>query len=109
MVLIEAAVGLTLILAVAITVAFGGKAISVFFRGFTLQGKIETKRKALANQAAYIRELSQKGYTAKYRRDIAINYQALAQKKKEQIALELEALEIEKERRQFEEHMKGSA
>jgi hypothetical protein len=77
----------------------------------TLAGRIALKEKEVQKHDRYRQQLEQDLHNPAlpaYRRDILRAYKTLAQKKDNELRLQLEALEVEKDREEFEEHMRRS-
>lgn len=110
MLLIETLVAIILICGMSAGAAFVVTRILRLLDARTLDGKIEKKRAELAEQDRYIRRqrtVIAKGHDAA-KDEIVAQYVDLAEKKREQTHTQLEALLLEKERRDFEDHMKGN-
>jgi len=77
----------------------------------TVAGQIALKEKEFQEHDRYMHQLEQDLHTPTlpaYRREILRGYKTLAQKKDNELRLQLEALEVEKDREEFEEHMRKS-
>ena len=109
MVLIEAlvalCVGLPLLLNSVISKVLKARASR------TLAGRVALKEKEFQEHDRYIRQLERDLHNPAlpaYRREILRGYKTLAQKKDNELRLQLEALKVEKDREEFEERMRRS-
>jgi len=77
----------------------------------TLAGRVALKEKEFQEHGRYIRQLERDLHhpaLPAYRREILRGYKTLAQKKDNELRLQLEALKVEKDREEFEERMRRS-
>jgi hypothetical protein len=77
----------------------------------TVAGRITLKEKEIDKHEHYVRQLEQDLNNLAlpaYRQEILRSYKTLAQKKDSELRLQLEALKVEKDREEFEEHMRRS-
>jgi hypothetical protein len=77
----------------------------------TVAGRIALKEKEIDKHEHYVRQLEQDLNNLAlpaYRQEILRSYKTLAQKKDSELRLQLEALKVEKDREEFEEHMRRS-
>jgi hypothetical protein len=77
----------------------------------TIAGRIALKEKEFQEHDRYLRQLEEDLHNPvlpAYRREILRGYKTLAQKKDNELRLQLEALKVEKDREEFEEHMRRS-
>jgi hypothetical protein len=104
-VLLIVGVGLPLLLNTVITKVLVARARR------TVAGRIVLKEKESQEHDRYMRQLEQDlndPALPPYRREILRGYKTLAQKKDNELRLQLEALKVEKDREEFEEHMRRS-
>jgi hypothetical protein len=77
----------------------------------TLAGRMALKEKEFQEHDRYMRQLERdlnNPALPTYRQEILRSYKTLAQKKDSELRLQLEALKVEKDREEFEEHMRRS-
>ena len=115
MVLIEALVALCVLLTVGVGLPLLlNSVISKVLKARasrTLAGRIALKEKEFQEHKRYIRQLERDLHhpaLPAYRREILRGYKTLAQKKDNELRLQLEALKVEKDREEFEERMRRS-
>jgi hypothetical protein len=104
-VLLTVGVGLALLLNTLISKVLGARASR------TLAGRIALKEKEFEEHDHYMRQPEQDLHNPAlpaYRQEILRGYKTLAQKKDNELRLQLEALKVEKDREEFEEHMRRS-
>jgi Protein of unknown function (DUF2852) len=104
-VLLTVGVGLALLLNTLISKVLEARASR------TLAGRIALKEKEVQEHDRYMRQLEQDLHNPAlpaYRQEILGGYKTLAQKKDNELRLQLEALKVEKDREEFEEHMRRS-
>jgi hypothetical protein len=115
MVIIELVSGLLIvvvIMLVMLTMASGSRRLIAWRHGRTVEGRIERKRKEIDEHSRYLGALTREIATSsvsEYRREMLRNYLELAQKKMEQLELEYQVLEVERDRKEFEERMRRNA
>lgn len=115
MVLIEALVALCVLLTVGVGLPLLlNTLISKILKARasrTVAGRIALKEKEIDKHERYMRQLEQDLNNLAlpaYRQEILRSYKTLAQKKDSELRLQLEALKVEKDREEFEEHMRRS-
>jgi hypothetical protein len=104
-VLLAVGVGLPLLLNTLISKVLVSRASS------TLAGRIALKEKEVQEHDRYMRKLEQdlnNPALSACRQELLRGYKTLAQKKDNELRLQLEALKVEKDREEFEEHMRRS-
>jgi len=104
-VLLIVGVGLPLLLNTVISKVFEARASR------TVAGRIALKEKEFQEHDRYMHQLEQDLHNPvlpAYRREILRGYKTLAQKKDNELRLQLEALKVAKDREEFEEHMRRS-
>ena len=115
MVLIEALVALCVLLTVGVGLPLLlNSVISKVLKARasrTLAGRVALNEKEFQEHDHYIRQLERDLHNPAlpaYRREILRGYKTLAQKKDNELRLQLEALKVEKDREEFEERMRRS-
>ena len=112
MAVIEIIAGLLVVTAVVLAigaVVAGWDRMAAWRYGQTITGRIERKREEIEEHARYMRDLRSRisaPDTPQFRREILNNYLELAAMKRDQLRLELQALEAERDTKEFEERMK---
>ena len=112
MAIIEIIAGLLVVMAVALAIGAavaGWDRMAAWRYGHTIEGRIERKKEEIEEHARYVRNLHSRisaPDTPQFRREILNNYLELAAKKRDQLRLELQALEAERDTKEFEERMK---
>ena len=104
-VLLTVGVGLPLLLNTLISKVLEARAVR------TLEGRIALKEKEIEEHDRYTRQLERDLHNpalSAHRQEILRGYKTLAQKKDNELRLQLEALKVEKDRDEFEEHMRRS-
>ena len=115
MVLIEALVALCVLLTLGVSLPLLlntviSKVLEARARR-TLAGRMALKEKEVQEHDRYMHQLEQdlnNPALPAYRQEILRGYKTLAQKKDNELRLQLEALKVEKDREEFEEHMRKS-